>query len=77
MATTNYINPQTDGIRLLTIQEAIDRLRIGRSKFYLEVQAGNLPLRKVGGSSRVRSDELDTYIANLPAYGESSDEAGR
>lgn len=77
MATTNYINPQTDGIRLLTIREAIDRLKIGRSKFYLEVQAGNLPLRKVGGSSRVRSDELDTYIASLPAYGESSDEAGR
>ena len=70
MAQPNHSCSAVDSIRLLTIQEAIARLKIGRSKFYLEVQAGNLPLRKVGGSSRVRSDELDAYIANLPAYGE-------
>lgn len=74
---TNNPTPPPDVIRLLTVREAINRLSIGRSKFYLEVQAGNLPLRKVGGSSRVRSDELDAYISNLPAYGESDDEAGQ
>lgn len=61
-------------LALLTIRETIARLKIGRSKFYLEVQAGRIPLRKVGGASRVRADELNAYIEGLLAFGDTEGE---
>ncbi|WP_425339278.1 helix-turn-helix domain-containing protein [Brevundimonas alba] len=50
----------------MTISEACRRLEISRSTFYNLVAEGKIPLRKVGGSSRVRSDELDDFIQDLP-----------
>ena len=58
-------------LKLLTIPETISILSISRSTFYELVQQGKIPLRKLGGASRVRSDDLDAYIQNLPAFGET------
>lgn len=66
MAQQNQDRPPPVELTLLTIGDAIDRLRIGRSTLYQLIKDGKLPLRKVGGASRVRSDELDAYIQNLP-----------
>ena len=66
MVAYDHGRPSPDKLSLLTIREAIDRLRIGRSTFYQLVQDRKIPLRKIGGASRVRSDDLDAYIQNLP-----------
>jgi excisionase family DNA binding protein len=66
MAQQDQDRPSPEKLTLLTIGDAIDRLRIGRSTLYQLIKDGKLPLRKVGGASRVRSDELDAYIQNLP-----------
>lgn len=66
MAQQDQDRPSPDKLTLLTIGDTIDRLRIGRSTLYQLIKDGKLPLRKVGGASRVRSDELDAYIQNLP-----------
>lgn len=66
MAQQDQDRPSPDKLTLLTIGDAIDRLKIGRSTLYQLIKDGKLPLRKVGGASRVRSDELDAYIQNLP-----------
>lgn len=58
--------PPQSGVKLLKIQEAYERLNVGRSTLYQLIKDGKLPLRKIGGASRVRSDELDAYIQNLP-----------
>lgn len=57
--------PQSEA-QLLTIVEACHRLSIGRSTLYNLISVGKLPLRKVGGASRIRSDELDAFIRSLP-----------
>lgn len=61
--------PSSDGdpVRLLKVPEALKRLGLARSTFYLLVKEGRIPLRKIGGASRIRSDELDAYIRSLPA----------
>ena len=61
--------PRFIAFYLLTIREVLDRLRISRSTFYQLVKEQKIPLRKVGGASRVRSDDLEAYIKNLPALG--------
>ena len=53
-------------LTLLTIAEACRRLGCARSTFYELCAADLIKLRKLGASSRVRSDDLDALIANLP-----------
>jgi len=60
------VQSQPSAVQLMTISEACRRLEISRSTFYNLVAEGKIPLRKVGGSSRVRSDELDDFIQDLP-----------
>lgn len=57
-------------VRLLRIvPDVVDRLGVSRSTVYGLVSEGALVLRKVGSSSRIRSDELDAYIRSLPQVG--------
>lgn len=63
-----------DAICLHTIPQACRRLGISRSTFYSLVAEGKFPLRKVGGSSRVRSDELDVFIQDLPRLADQRSE---
>jgi hypothetical protein len=52
--------------RLLTVQEAIFGYSIGRSKFYQEVAAGRIRLRKCGRRTLVASADMDAWAAGLP-----------
>jgi excisionase family DNA binding protein len=52
---------------LLTIPEACRRLGVSRSTFYAKLSTpGVIPIRKMGSSSRVRSDDVDAFILGLP-----------
>jgi hypothetical protein len=52
--------------RLLTVPEAIFTYGIGRSKFYLEVGAGRIRLRKCGRRTLVSADDMEAWAAGLP-----------
>ncbi len=53
-------------VRLLTVKEACDRLRISRATFYKLVRSGSIPLVKVGGKSLVAEASLYTLIEAPP-----------
>jgi len=55
----------TDAPIFLTVNEARDVLRLGRSKFYELVSAGEIRLSKIHGKSLVAKIELDRYVATL------------
>ena len=66
MADVDHQRPEANNIHLLTISEVLARLSLGRSTFYQLVKDRKIPLRKVGGASRVRSDDLHRYLEDLP-----------
>jgi len=49
----------------LTVDEAREVLRIGRSKFYVLVAEKKIRVTKLGGKSLVAKAELDRFIAEL------------
>ena len=50
---------------LLKIPEVMERLAVGQTKVYELMSGGELRSVKVGRSRRVRSDELERFIAGL------------
>lgn len=52
---------------LLTVEEAAEELRIGRTRMYALIATGEVPSVKVGGSRRVLYDELAAYLRRLAA----------
>jgi hypothetical protein len=52
--------------RALTIAEFLHSYRIGRTRFYEEVAAGRLRLRKLGKKSLVSLDDAEKWLASLP-----------
>jgi excisionase family DNA binding protein len=50
---------------LYPVEEALQLLGLGRSKFYEEVAAGRLRVVKVGRTTRVAAPDLDGYVALL------------
>lgn len=50
---------------LLTIDEAAQRLGIGRSHAYIYVMKGDLESVKLGRSRRVPAQAIDAFIARL------------
>jgi excisionase family DNA binding protein len=54
-----------DDKRLLTVDEAAQRLGIGRSHAYIYVLRGELESIKLGRSRRVPADALDEFIKRL------------
>lgn len=50
---------------LLTVPEAAGYLGFGRTKVYELVGTGEIPSVRVGGSRRIKSDELVAYVASL------------
>jgi excisionase family DNA binding protein len=53
------------GKMLLTVDEAAQRLGIGRSHAYIFVMKGELPSLKLGRSRRVPADELENFVERL------------
>jgi excisionase family DNA binding protein len=56
-----------DDKRLLTVDEAAQRLGIGRSHAYVYVLRGELESVKLGRSRRVPAEAIDEYVKKLRA----------
>lgn len=52
---------------LYPVEEALQLLDLGRSKFYEEVAAGRLRVVKIGRKTRVAEHDLDAYVELLRA----------
>lgn len=52
---------------LLTMRQAADRLQVSRSSLYREVGRGRLQVVKLGHLTRVRVDDLESYVSGLTA----------
>ncbi|GAA2571838.1 excisionase family DNA-binding protein [Pseudonocardia hydrocarbonoxydans] len=66
MTTTDQARP----FRLvLTVEEAADRLGIGRTLMYALVSAGEVESVRIGRLRRVPTDALDDYVLRLRTLG--------
>ena len=66
MTSTDNAHP----LRLvLTIEEAAERLGIGRTLMYALVSAGEVESVRIGRLRRVPTDALETYVATLRRLG--------
>jgi len=61
--------------RLLTVPEATFGYGISRSKFYEEVAAGRIRLRKCGRRTLVSSDDMEAWAAELPVVNRNPEAA--
>lgn len=52
---------------LLTVEEAAERLHIGKTKTYALVKAGEIESVLIGRLRRIHIDAIDTYAARLAA----------
>ena len=50
---------------LLTIQQVMERLRLGRSTIYRLIDAGKLRPVKIGKALRFREQDIQAFIASL------------
>lgn len=50
---------------LYTVDEALELLSLGRTKFYQEVKDGRIRLAKAGGKALVARSELEAYVTRL------------
>ncbi|MBS1723117.1 MAG: helix-turn-helix domain-containing protein [Armatimonadetes bacterium] len=47
---------------LLTVNEVCHATGLGRSKVYEFVRSGQLPILKIGRSTRIRAEDLATFL---------------
>lgn len=67
---SEQVKPRTENSRLAyRVDEALALLPFGRNKFYDEVNAGRLKIRKIGRMTIVLADELEAYLKSLPFGG--------
>lgn len=52
---------------LLTVEEAAEQARLGRTTMYQLVKTGQVRSVKIGRSRRVPRDAVDSYVAKLLA----------
>src|ERR671932_887420 len=52
----------TQSLRLLSIQEVSEVLGMGRSWVYQQIRSGQIPSVQLGGSIKVRREDLQEYI---------------
>lgn len=62
---------QPDGV-LLTVEEAAERLRLGRTLVYRLISSGELESVKVGRLRRVPAECLPEYVATLRRAGKGT-----
>ncbi|WP_164119121.1 helix-turn-helix domain-containing protein [Sphingorhabdus sp. Alg239-R122] len=64
--------------QLLTIPEFSKMYGICRSTIYREHDAGRLPFRKIGRSTRIAKEDAEAWLESLPAVGnEVREQAGQ
>jgi excisionase family DNA binding protein len=61
---------------LYTLTDVAAALSVGRSKVYELVRSGALPSVRIGGSRRVRGEDLATYVDSLERVSASAPLAG-
>lgn len=66
---------RTDDRLLLTVEEAADRLGIGRSLMYELIGCGEIGSIRVGRLRRVPSESLTDYVAAMRRQGRQPDPA--
>lgn len=54
--------------QLMTVAEFKSRYAISHSKFYREVKAGRIPIRKVGSSTRISEEDAKAWFDSLPLH---------
>ena len=54
---------EEDGQQLLTIQQVCQLLGVGRSWVYQRINSGQIPSVQMGGTLRVKREDLQEYIA--------------
>src|SRR5918911_884418 len=60
----------TQSLRLLSIKEVSEVLGMGRSWVYQQIRSGQIPSIQLGGSIKVRREDLQEYIQNHRRYPE-------
>ncbi|MGH3755664.1 MAG: helix-turn-helix domain-containing protein [Pseudonocardiaceae bacterium] len=58
---------------LLTVEEAAERLHIGKTKTYALVKAGEIESVLIGRLRRIHIDAIDTYAARLVSQQNTTD----
>lgn len=53
---------------LLTIPEACQTLRIGRTRLYALLSAKEITARKIGKKTLIEKSEIERWVSTLPAY---------
>ena len=61
---------------LYTLTDVAAALSVGRSKVYELVRSGALPSVRIGGSRRVRGEDLAAYVDSLERVSASAPLAG-
>lgn len=51
---------------MLTVAEFLARYKISRTEFYRQVNAGRIPIRKLGYATRVTRDDAEAWANSLP-----------
>lgn len=61
-------NPVSDSLpELLTVNDFLQRFRIGRTSFYREVNKGSLRILKFGTATRIARVDAQAWVNSLPA----------
>ena len=61
--------------RALSVRSFCESVGIGRTRFYQEVKAGRLRVRKVGRRTIVTADDAEEWLSRLPGLHEALNEA--
>jgi excisionase family DNA binding protein len=56
---------------LYKVTEALDMLRMSRTQFYAQVNAGRIRIVKQGTATRIAAEDLAAYVAQLRAEAEA------
>jgi excisionase family DNA binding protein len=76
MMQNNFLESQKRSLkRMLTIPEATFGYGIGRSKFYQEIAAGRIRIRKCGRRTLVSSDDMEAWAEGLPIVSRAGEAA--
>lgn len=75
--TTAAEHPTSEAPILLTVDEAAERLRIGRSLVYALMKEGELESVRIGRLRRIPVDALPRFLRRLQAIQANADAEGR
>lgn len=53
---------------LLTITEACETLKLGRTRLYDLISKGEITARKAGKKTLIEKSELERWVSSLPSY---------